>query len=160
MSVQYIRINESSSIDFRCTIPLDLLVLPVARGVPNTSEMAWILHMPQRTVSSQIRVQFFPEIVWNKMPMNVYNLKVNTTECQKADSFWNTQPRRNHHRRATLWQDISWWEQTKAKLGICEDIKRKHKCCVKCFYLVGVFNMKTRLNKYISLHTFLNIVLL
>lgn len=75
MSVQYIRVNESSSIDGRCTILLLLLMLPVVGVVPNASEMSWILRMPQRTVFSQIRVQLVSETVWNQMPMNVYNLK-------------------------------------------------------------------------------------
>jgi len=75
MSVQYIRVNESSGIDGRCTIPLHLLVLPVVWGVPDTSEISWILRMSQRTVSSQISVQFVSEIVRNRLPMNVYNLK-------------------------------------------------------------------------------------
>ena len=55
---------------------LILLVSPVVCGVPNTSEMSWILRMPQRTVSRQIRVKFVSEIIWNRIPMNVYNLKV------------------------------------------------------------------------------------
>jgi hypothetical protein len=58
MSVQYIRVNKSSSIDGRCIIPLLNLAFPVGGVVPNTSEMSWILRMPQRTVSSQIRVKF------------------------------------------------------------------------------------------------------
>jgi hypothetical protein len=52
------------------------LVLPIFLGVPNISEMSWILRMPQRTVSRQIRVKFVSEIIWKRMPMNVYNLKV------------------------------------------------------------------------------------
>ena len=76
MSVQYIRVNESSSIDGRCNIPLLLLVLPVFGVVPNTSEMSWILRMLQWTVSSQIRVEVVSEIVWNRMRRNVYNLNV------------------------------------------------------------------------------------
>ena len=149
---------------------LILLVSPVVCGVPNTSEMSWILRMPQRTVSRQIRVKFVSEIIWNRIPMNVYKLEslfigLNRTECQKADSFWQykTQTKSSlpgHLMTGFQLANSSWWELTKAKLRICEDIKRKQKCCFKCSYSVAVFSMKTRLTRYISLPIFISIILL